>query len=100
MRRDNRRVIVLWQAFYGSYRLLARRVGRPAASAAIIATTALLGLWLLVSPRSILAVIALILLGFVWLWAPAYRLGSWSRWVTLTVACLAALAVGSYVLGR
>lgn len=100
MRPDNRRVVVLWQALYGSYLLLARRVGRPAASAAITLTLVMLGLWLVVSPRAILAVIALIVLGFVWLRAPAYGLGSWSRWVTLACALFAAAAVGSYVLGR
>lgn len=93
-------MVVLWQAFYGSYRLLARRVGRSAAIAAIAATIALLSLWLVVSPRAILAVLSLLLLGFVWLRAPAYQLGSWSRWVTLAVACLAVLAVGSWFLGH
>ena len=93
-------MIVLWQALYGSYRLLARRIGRFAASAAIITVLVLFSLWLIVSPRAIFPVIALLLLGYMWLWAPAYRLGAWSRWITLITACLAAFALGLYVLGR
>jgi hypothetical protein len=93
-------MIVIWQAIYGSYRLLARRVGRPGAFVGILVPILLAIAWFLVSHRAIVPIIALILLGFSWLWAPAFGPGSFSRWLTLACAVVAVLALVQYAAGH
>ncbi|MGO9179901.1 MAG: G1 family glutamic endopeptidase [Candidatus Limnocylindrales bacterium] len=88
---------VLWQALYGSYQLLVHRVGRVGAVAGIAGAGALAAIWLLLSPRALLPIVALLLLGLVWLWRPALHFGRWSRPVTAVFACLAILTLGLYV---
>ncbi len=91
---------VIWQAIYGSYRLLARRVGRGAAFVGIFVPVTLAIAWFMVSRRAIVPIIALALLGFSWLWAPAFGPGSFARWLTVACAVVAALALVQYAAGR
>lgn len=87
-------------ALIQTYRLLARRLGHiKAAVAYFVAVVGAIG-WLLVSPRAILPVVALVFFAVVWIWAPYMRLGAWATRVPVACAGVAALAIGVYVLGH
>jgi hypothetical protein len=93
-------MIVIWQAIYRSYRLLARRVGRGGAFVGILVPITLAIAWFMVSRPAIVPIIALILLGFSWLWGPAFSPGSFTRWLTMICAVVAVLALVQYAAGH
>lgn len=101
VRRILLRVGVFPWALIQTYRLLVRRIGyiKAAAVALFVAVVGTFG-WLLVSPRAILPVVALVFSAVVWIWAPFMRLGAWAPRVTVACAGVAALAIGVYALGH
>lgn len=91
---------MLWYVLYGSYRLLARRIGRPGASLAIAGASIVAIACVLATRRAILPVTAFAALGVVWLWGPALRSGPLSRRWSVVALAIVALSLVWFVIGR